>query len=370
MAIVVDMHKHISTATEGRSYFPWQQRWHVCMNWAYGKEARKLGDPRDPEALYPRQDIRMADPEGKWAVQDMDEGGVDVSVCLPIDYSFSHGSESSIGIEEKQQHLAEMQEKYPGRIIGFAGPDPRRPGAVEILTRGIKEYGLKGLKLIPKAGYYMWQEDVYRLLDVAHELDIPVAACTQPSGGGYNRTRFADPMHVDDAVCDFPDVKFIILHAGAPLMEFFEKALLVASRNHNVYLQFDFWIHGFFGVPKFIPNFKTDAESVGRLLGRARDVVGAHNMLYGTDTHSGPSVHGDTLFRRDSGFNLGGAIAWLRDLPNTARQYGVDFTNEEVDMILGESAARLLGIKEYPKRETPHTFGWKRRSPSVYRGGA
>lgn len=256
MAIVVDMHKHISTATEGRSYFPWQQRWHVCMNWAYGKEARKLGDPRDPEALYPRQDIRMADPEGKWAVQDMDEGGVDVSVCLPIDYSFSHGSESSIGIEEKQQHLAEMQEKYPGRIIGFAGPDPRRPGAVEILTRGI------------------------------------------------------------------------------------------------------------------IPNFKTDAESVGRLLGRARDVVGAHNMLYGTDTHSGPSVHGDTLFRRDSGFNLGGAIAWLRDLPNTARQYGVDFTNEEVDMILGESAARLLGIKEYPKRETPHTFGWKRRSPSVYRGGA
>ena len=55
MALVVDTHKHISNETEGRRYFPWQQRWHMSMSWAYssiGGEDR--GTPRNPEALYPR----------------------------------------------------------------------------------------------------------------------------------------------------------------------------------------------------------------------------------------------------------------------------------------------------------------------------
>ena len=370
MALVVDTHKHISNETEGRRYFPWQQRWHMSMSWAYSSIAGEdRGTPRNPEALYPRQTLRFSDPEGTWTIQDMDEGGVDVSICLPVDYDFSHGSESSIGIEEKQQHLAEMQEKYPGRIIGFTGPDPRRPGAAEIMTRGIKEYGLKGLKLIPKAGYYMWQEDVYRLLDVALDLDVPVAMCTQPTGGGYNRVRFADPMHVDDAVSDFPDVKFIILHSGAPLMEFFEKALLVASRNHNVYLQFDFWITGFFWALGMIPGFLSNGEAVVRLLARARDIVGARNMLYGSDTWSGPAIHGENMFRRGSGVTLQGVITWMRNLPNTADKYGLSFTSPEVDEILGENAGRLLGIRDDPEAKIPHRYGWHRRSPTPFRGG-
>ena len=54
--------------------------------------------------------------------------------------------------------------------------------------------------------------------------------------------------------------------------------------------------------------------------------------------------------------------------PSGTRAYGVNFTSEEVDLIHIGSATGPLGINGYPKQETPHTFGWKRRSPSPYKG--
>ncbi|MBI2165831.1 MAG: amidohydrolase family protein [Chloroflexi bacterium] len=371
MARVIDFHKHITNETADRKYYPWQQTWHVCMMWAYGGRKGTMKPPflRDPQTLYPRQGLRIADPEGKWTVQDMDEAGVDASVALPVDYDFSWGSHSDIQIEEKHQHLSELQKKYPGRIFGFAGPDPRRPGAVDIFTRGIKEHGLRGLKLIPKTGYYPWQEEVYQLLDRALELGVPAAICTQPSGGGYNRMRFSDPIHVDDAIGDFPDLTIVMLHAGAPIRHFFENALWSACNNINAYLQLDFWLRGFDGS-KMLPSFTMDEEAVIRLLARARDVVGAHKLLFGTDSHSGPSMHGRNLFGSATGFSYKELVDWLKKLPERAARYGITFSSEEVDWFLGENSARILGIGKDSAWDIPHKYGFKRRSPIAFRGAS
>jgi len=369
MGIVIDMHKHLTSGTENRPYFPWRQQWHVSMDWAYG--ALGGGRPpfdRDPQSLYPKQELRYSDPEGTWTIKSMDEGGVDVSVCLVIDYDYSWGSDSVIQPDEKNRHMSTMQEKYPGRIFGFAGVDPRRPGAPDIFEKAIKEHKLRGLKLIPKAGFYPWQEEVYRLLDIAQDYDVPVAICTQPSGGGYNRMRFADPIHVDDAIGDFPDIKFILLHAGAPLSHFFENALLAASRNPNVSLQLDFWIHGFIGTA-LIPSFISDEEAVVRRIAHARDVLGAHRIMWGTDTFSGPRTHGKNLFGSKSGFTLAEVVTWLRNLPDVARKYGIRFSADEVDLILGGNAARILGLDQPAEWQIPHKFGYRRRSPPPFRGG-
>ena len=63
-------------------------------------------------------------------IQEMDEAGVDMSVCLPIDFAFMCNQEPEISVWKANEYVAEAQSKYPKRIIGFVGVDPQRPDAV------------------------------------------------------------------------------------------------------------------------------------------------------------------------------------------------------------------------------------------------
>ena len=373
MGLVMDTHKHmIGQGDAKRKYFPWQQTWHQSLNWAYGAVAPNRGMPpfeRDPSILYPKMMSRLDDPEGEWTLKDMDDAGVDASLLLPIDYDFSWGSASDITIEEKHEHLSYIQEKYPGRYFGLAGPDPRRPGAVDIFNRGIKNLKLNGLKMIPKMGFYVWDEKAYQLFERCLEYDVPAFVCTQPEGGGYNRVRFTDPIHLDDVIGDFPDMKLVCLHAGAPLYDYLEHALLVCARGNNTAISLDMWLWGFeMLVPNFIPNIMTGEEAVVTMLARARDTLGAHRIMWGTDTFSGPRVNGRNVFGHATGFGMTELVDWLRRLPETAAKYGKSFTKEEVDLILGENASRFLGIKEYPEWKRPHRYEYSRRMPPPFRG--
>ena len=371
MGLTINNHMHINNEAPGKKYFPWQQTWLVSMQWAYNGSFSYYGRTpntglppfdRDPNALYPRQGLRFADPEGTYTIAAMDEGGIDVSVILPIDYDFSWGSQAEMSIEEKHEHQAQMVAKYPGRFVHFGGPDPRRAGAKEIFKRSITEHGAKGLKIIPKNGYYPWQEECYELYDVCMEYGVAMSSCTEPNTGGYNRGRFADPLHLLDVVGDYPDMPLTLLHAGNPLYDYFEKSLFVASGNHNTSIELDYWLapasgmveaaHApIFGLP--LGSTVLNEETAVLMLARARDILGAHKISWGIDGHFGPRMQA-------TGWKI---APWLKGLVKTAAKYGQTFTQEEVDLILGENVARTLGIKEYPEWERPAKYGYTRRVP-------
>jgi hypothetical protein len=71
-------------------------------------------------------------------------------------------------------------------------------------------------------------------------------------------------------------------------------------------------------------------------LGRARDRVGAHRLMFGSDHFSGPKFRGRE--------QLVDWTEWFRRLPDAARKYAVTFTPEEIELILGGNAARCLGL--------------------------
>ena len=343
------------------------------MNWAYGGLAPRHGQPpfeRRADALIDKQGLRIADPTGEHTIKDMDEAGVDVAVLLPIDYDFSWGSPSEITIEEKHQHLSEMQEKYPGRFVALAGPDPRRPGVVEIFERAIEEHKLQGLKLIPKAGYYPWDERIFPLYERCLDYAVPVAICTQPDGGGYNRDRFAQPVHLSDVVAEYPDLKLVVLHAGAPLYHWLEESINAVARNTNAVISLDMWIRGFSPAPAMIPSFASDEEAVIRIIHRVREVMGAHRIMWGTDSHHGPASNGKDLFGRATGYGETEMVRWLKKLPENAAKYGITFTQEETDLILGDNAGRVFGIDEYPEWRRAENYRQRRRLPSPFKGTA
>ena len=366
--MVVDAHVHLYTGTPEKKYFPTRQTWHMCMRWAH----QSAPYDRDPEALYPRQETRMSDPDGTYTIGNMDHGGVEAAVCLPVDYDLTFGEEAPLSIEEKHQHLGELQRKYPGRLIAMAGPDPRRTNSLEIFKRGIREHGLQGLKMAPSMGYYPWDPRVSPIYEFCLDNDLPVLSCTQFNvGGGYRYGRFSQPLHLNDVLCDFPDLKMVLLHAGHAKLDWFEESILVAMNNPNVYIQIDVWVQGT-GVPRdprttmFPLNAFNAEETIVTMLARAKHALGAHRILFGTDTESGPAFQGDNSVR---GFGYKNLIDWWRKLPQTAAKYGLSFTDEEIEMILDTNAKRFFKLEATPPDlEVRGKYGWRYRYPSPNRG--
>src|SRR3972149_11173522 len=104
-------------------------------------------------------------------IRDMDEIGIDISVLLPIDCTVSLGKRMS------NDAVAEMVRRFPGRLIGFAGVDPRMgKAAIMELEGAVKRLGVRGLKLHPcLQEFYPHDKQYYPLYEKCVELDIPIA---------------------------------------------------------------------------------------------------------------------------------------------------------------------------------------------------
>jgi predicted TIM-barrel fold metal-dependent hydrolase len=143
-------------------------------------------------------------------IKEMDEAGVDVSVCLPIDFAFMCHQEPEISIWKANEYVAEAQGKYPDRIVGFVGVDPQRPNAVEILERGIKELGLKGVKIFP-GNFYPSEERIATFIQKIEELNVPVLFHLGTDDHPF-ALKYGDPRYIDDLALKYPRLKIIAAH--------------------------------------------------------------------------------------------------------------------------------------------------------------
>jgi len=143
-------------------------------------------------------------------IEDMDKAGVDVSVCLASDLAFLTQEEPELSFMKLNEYIAEAQIKYPGRIVGFFGVDPFRPGAVNLLEKGITELGLKGVKLLP-GWYYPTEERIAPFMEKIEELGVPalIHAGTDPHPF---LVKYGDPRYLDDLLLKYPKLKIIAAH--------------------------------------------------------------------------------------------------------------------------------------------------------------
>ena len=352
MATVIDAHKHLITGTPGNEYLSPHYRMDRVFGWAYsGSQWALDGYDRDPMDLYPRMEARVADPDGSATIAAMDKGGVDASVLIHSDFGPSRGDSAPKSVEEAHQDFANLQKKYPGRLYAFAGPDVRRPGALELVEKAITEWDARGLKVMPQFGYYPSDRILYPFYQLCLEHDLPVAICTNYESA-YSRAIFNDPIHITSLVADFPDLNVIIFHSGYPFDHWFQVSVQIARSAYNVYLEFAGWNTGGGGKR---PDL-TEEQRV-RMLGYARDMVGAHKMIMGTDMQHSNSAWGERRlirYERD--------LEEWRDLPAIAKKYGVAFSQEEVDLMMGLNIGRLIHVVDMPKYNK-RKYGWSVTTP-------
>lgn len=143
-------------------------------------------------------------------LEDMDQAGVDVSVCMGGDMAFLTQEEPELPFMRQNEYIAEAQAKYPKRIVGFFTIDPFRPGAPALLEKGVRELGLKGVKILP-SWFSPAEERIAPFMEKIEELDVPVIIHSGVDPLPF-LVKYGDPRHLDDVLLRFPKMKIISAH--------------------------------------------------------------------------------------------------------------------------------------------------------------
>ena len=128
---------------------------------------------------------------------------------------------------------AEFVRAHPEKFIGFLSVHPRDPKMLEEIERGVKDLGLRGIKL--GANYQNFDplgEDAFRLYQRAQELHLPILFHQGTSPVRFADLDFAHPRHVDRIAMRFPDLKIILAHLGHPWQV---DCFAVIRKHPNVY---------------------------------------------------------------------------------------------------------------------------------------
>jgi len=275
-------------------------------------------------ANRPQERVRQRLPEyydlsGDMIIQEMDRVGIDASVLIVNDWGTArYMGEPRLKIEEINKLYADVAKKHPGRLIPFAGIDPRRPGAPRLIEKFITEYGMKGIKVHAAVGFYPNDKICYPIYEKAAELGVPIIF----HAGEILKPfyfKYTQPIHLQEVAMDFPEIPMVFAHAG---LSWQNEAAAICSNATNVYLDVSLW------QPKFLRPLDFYKELRG-LLNR----VSWQRVMFGSDF---PALKG--LVPQDK---------WVKaftEIPESVRAAGIEFPKEVMDALLGGNAAKLLKL--------------------------
>lgn len=257
----------------------------------------------------------MYDPDGAKFLSQMDAAGIEKAVIFGSDFGAELG-DPPVHIFEANKVYADLAKKHPDRFVALCSIDPRRPGALKHCEQAIEEWGMKGFKLHPAAGFRATDEILYPLYEKCAEWDVPLVfhAGGQPAAPVYLDTQ--RPVFVAEAATRFPDTKMIIAHVA---MDLYEEAVMYGKLIPNVY--FDLSYHQFsfvsWGPQKFY-----------QWLRFLIDECGVSKLMWATDNPLPCAV-----LPPDQ---------WVKAF--TERETEIAFSAEEMEAIMAGTAAEVFGI--------------------------
>ena len=270
-----------------------------------------------PEAIAKRALEKLGTAEGlrphtegtnKSLTESMESAGVDISILLPVVTKVSQ-------TENVNAIAAVVEEQSGGRLISFGGIHPEDGEYIQHLDR-LKADGVRGIKLHPVFQRTYCDDIRYkRIVDKACDLDMMVLI---HAGADIScpDAEFAAADHMLQLVRDVNPNKLILAHMGA--WRDWNDAEWLCSECSGVYVDTAFVlpIEGreyFFETG--IPTMST--EQFCRIV----KSIGADRVLFGTDS------------------------PWADQLQSISAVRKSGLSEEEIDLILGGNAQRMLGIE-------------------------
>ncbi|MBW2623677.1 MAG: amidohydrolase family protein [Deltaproteobacteria bacterium] len=282
------------------------------------RAAQQMGKRIEPEAVIQKALETWGDPDGDRMIEAMDESGVDLTLICNVDNS-DYPILTADRMQKGNKALADVAKRHEGRVMALAGVDPRRPEAPDMMKQCLEEFGMRGLKYHPDNGYDPSSPESYKVLSVLEKNNGILLTHTGPLDPPA-RPKFADPRLLSDLGVDFPGLKIIAAHMGA--VDWRSWAALAAFQP-NLHGDMAMWDALALG------NYKLFCRELRDIL----DLAGPTKVLFGTDNPIFNTVNPTKNY-----------IQLIKDLPEKAPE-GIDFTEEEVNNILGGNAAALLGLE-------------------------
>ncbi len=306
---VIDTHTHLYSEDMTPSY------WIDAMA-AYGSSI----STRSPEFVRERIASDWFDPYADLLIADMDAAGIDKSVVFILDFALYGGVGDSISLARRYELFAQAVARHPERLVLYGGIDPRRPDAAQFVATAKRDFNIQGVKIWPPAGARPDKPYCYRVYERCAELGLPVVVHTGQEIGPL-RSECTRPMFVDQPANDFPELTFVLAHAG---MGWWEEAAEIAWHHPNVYVDIAYW------QAKYLRSPERFCQEMRALISTA----GKQRVLFGTDW---PAMRTVRRVKHDTWVQV------LRDLPDGAPG-GVRFERDEIDLLLGGAAEAALGL--------------------------
>ena len=156
---------------------------------------------------------------------------------------------------------ARYAEAAPERLLPYGGVHPRFTKNAARDVEHLAELGIRVLKIHPPhmqiaANAYTDGLDALRdIYATCERVGMPVMIHTGTSIFPGARSKYGNPMEIDDIAIDFPDLQIIMAHGGRPL--YMAEAFFILRRHRKVWLDLS-------GIPpKSILDYFPRIEEIG-----------------------------------------------------------------------------------------------------------
>jgi len=309
--MIFDVHRHLA-AREWFSEDFWNGFARVVQ-----QVVMKTGRTLSLEAVHADILPMNFDTTGEKHLAQMNAAGIDKTAIFAFDTGLLTG-EPRVPIEEQNRVIFDVAKKHSDRFIPFVHIDPRRPGALEFVKRSVEEWGARGLKLHPSAGFNPEESETLDLIESIVDYRIPVITHTGPSIAPTS-SRYCDPIYLDKMLLRFPEVNVIAAHMA---YGYREQLCSLGWQRPNLCTD----------ISMSQAVARDDFPRFARMLRDVVDAFGPEGVLFGTDSPYAWGILAEGEF-----------VTAIKELATKAPEE-CRLTDTEVERILGTNAERLLGI--------------------------
>jgi predicted TIM-barrel fold metal-dependent hydrolase len=307
--MIIDAHMHLSgTGWVRGKYLRFVWKMYITEYNRVHKTNKTIDDFKNMlTAMKPS----VVDPEGDGLIELMDKAGVDKAVIFPVDWEAVTGP-PNVPVRDQNKAHADAAKKHKGRFIPVCALNPTRGDALGIAREAIEDWGMKGFYFMPASGFRPDDPVCFPIYEKAVEWKVPVII---HSGKEIAHWDYCHPFRIANVGLMYPELKVVIGHAGTRI---YRREAIEASIVPNVYMDFSEY-QGFWHLqPDKFYNWLRDAI----------DACGPEKVMFGSGFPN-PNV-------------LTPEAEWVKAIKEPKTD--VKFTKEELDWVLGKSAANVFDI--------------------------
>jgi predicted TIM-barrel fold metal-dependent hydrolase len=202
------------------------------------------------------------------------------------------------------------------RFIPFIGVDPRRKGAIDLLRRGIEEWGAQGLKYHGIGEFFPTEEKGLPLLELAEKNRLIFLVHQGPLMHPFE-SKYCHPKDLGPVLKMFPKLRVVAAHLA---FSWWRDLIEVAQQAPSLYADISGWQLVALENP----------SQFSHILRKVMDGIGGNRILFGTD---GPTF--DPFLSKKAYVDF---FQYLVERQETPR-----FSTDEVRRLLEGNAHHLLG---------------------------